>query len=326
MKVNKESPSHYHLLFATSTRDGGFISLLPDFQFKHSQLHKAKHTPTDPLTKNCWIPLQHKQRSLISTIPGDRHCHLSCRKAASGFILKPNRRNARISPFIVSWICNFALQSFGGYIFLFVRRASSNPTCWLPFFFFCGEREKTDPFLGLCVGLKLYLNLPTGKWGAGMHPQHIHVLSLQSSCGTCAWSKFSHLPCFSGASPNSSLKPALTTGSILNHFTLGLPKFKQHWATQWWRNSPKFKLFQKSPHWTANQECNHNTILLKLLKEKLDNTFSQSFRWALHILLYLKIKHCPASQALQDGQRKSKGSARSALVCFGFFSGVCSCF
>lgn len=262
MKVNKESPSHYRLLFATSTRVSGFISLPPDFQFRHSQLHKAKHTATDPFTKNCWIPLQHKQSSLISTIPGDRHCHLSCRKAAaSGFILKPNRRNTRICPIYCFLDLQFCPSVIWGIYLSLCEKSFFKPNLLTPLFF-CGEREKTDPFLGLCVGLKLYLNLPSGKWGPGMHPQHIHVLSLQSSCGTCAWSKSSHLPCFSGASPNSSLKPALTTGSILNHFTLGLPKFKQHWATQWWRNSPKFKLFQKSP--TEQPTRNATTIQYSL--------------------------------------------------------------
>lgn len=178
MKVNKESPSHYRLLFATSTRDGGFISLLPDFQFRHSQPHKAKHTPTDPLTKNCCTPLevlQHKQSSPISTIPGNRHCHLSCGKAAaSGFILKPNQDLPHLMslgsatlPFSHLGDVSFSLEE------LLQAQPAGSPS-------FAGRERKTDPFLGLCVGLKQYSQLPTGKSGPGMHPQHIHVPSVLS--------------------------------------------------------------------------------------------------------------------------------------------------
>lgn len=53
-----KSPSQQRLLFATSKRDGGFISLLPDFRISHSQLHKGKHTQPYTLTKNCCIPTE----------------------------------------------------------------------------------------------------------------------------------------------------------------------------------------------------------------------------------------------------------------------------
>lgn len=151
MKVNKESPSHYRLLFATSTRDGGFISLLPDFQFRHSQLHKAKHTPTDPFTKNYWIPLQHKQSSLISTIPGNRHCHLSCRKAAaSGFILKPNRRNTRICPIYCLLDLQFCPSVIWGIYLSLCEKSFFKPNLLTPLFFLRGEREDRSFSGALC--------------------------------------------------------------------------------------------------------------------------------------------------------------------------------
>ena len=126
---SKQSPSQRRLLFATSTRDGGFISLLPDFQFSHSQLCKAKHTPPYPLTKNCWIPTELLQCGQSS----QPHPHYPRRQAPLSLLRQGwcvrlyFKAKPVLAPFNVPWVCNFALQSCGGYIFLFVRRAPSSP-------------------------------------------------------------------------------------------------------------------------------------------------------------------------------------------------------
>lgn len=145
-----ESPSQQR--FSTSTRDGGFISLLP-FKLAIDSSTKV-NTPNPTLSSKTATSLQSRSSwsmsraaSLLHSVLGDKP--LLQEGCCIRFYLKDKQKNHQdscpLNPLAV-----LPLQSFGDYNFVFVRSAPWRPTCCTPFL---GGKERE------CCWPKIVFNL-----------------------------------------------------------------------------------------------------------------------------------------------------------------------
>lgn len=186
MKVNSQLHNRDYYLPLPQQVEVSFLYSLAFNSATHSYAKLKTRYPTLSLKTAGSLPSSYsvsRAASLIHTVPGTSTNRLLREGCSIRLYFKAKQKKTPgLTPFNAPWVCNLPLQSFGGYIFLFVRRAPSN----LPLPLFRREGEGEDSFLELCAGLKTYLNSPTGKWSPGTDPQHIRVTSLKSSCGTSA--------------------------------------------------------------------------------------------------------------------------------------------